>query len=337
MRLSNVRKIVFITLSNVGDVILTLPVLSALKDNFKDAFIDVVSGPRPEHVFKKDPRINRIFIYDKHAGLNDKIEFIKKLRNERYDLAVDMRSSLIPILIGAKNRTSMIICRGQACLPPTFKHKRLVHLDRLRPLGIKYREQRNIYIDEKDRQGIESLLKDKGVEKEDIIIGISPGSRSPLKQWHKQGFVEVIKDILKQLEYKVILIGDINEAALSEKISQEVNHPNLIDLTGKTSLNELFALIERFKLLITGDNASLHIASDLGVRVIAIFGPTDPEEYGPQDHEDIVIRKNLKCSPCKKAVCRLGTHECMESISAEEILPAIETRMTTNEKPNCHE
>ncbi|MDP2980771.1 MAG: glycosyltransferase family 9 protein, partial [Candidatus Omnitrophota bacterium] len=66
-----------------------------------------------------------------------------------------------------------------------------------------------------------------------------------------------------------------------------------------------------------------HIASDLGVRVAAIFGPTDPGEYGPRGDKDIVIRKNLKCSPCKKAQCEFGTHECMYSISEEEVLAAI--------------
>src|SRR3989338_8608767 len=103
MKLSNIRKILFITLSNIGDTVLTLPVLSALKDNFPNAVIDVVVGPRPEQVFKKDPRVNRVFVYDKHAGLKDKMGFIQKLRAEKYDLAIDMKTSLFPFLIGAKN------------------------------------------------------------------------------------------------------------------------------------------------------------------------------------------------------------------------------------------
>jgi lipopolysaccharide heptosyltransferase II len=318
MKLKSIHKILFITLSNIGDVILTLPVLSALRDNFKDAVIDVVVGPRPEQVFKKDPRINRIFIYDKHAGLKDKIAFIKELRSERYDLAIDMKSSLFPVLVGARHRTALLHLNKSGS-----RHKRAAHLDRLRPLGITYKGQKNIYIDEKDRLKIEILLRDKGISREDILIGISPGSKSYLKQWHKEGFAEVIKGILKQPGHKVILIGDINELALSREISEAVNLPGLIDLTGKTDLNELFALIERFKLLLTCDSASLHIASDLGIRIVSIFGPTDPLEYGPRGERDVVIRKNLKCSPCKKALCKLGTHECMSSISAEEVLSAI--------------
>ncbi len=150
-----------------------------------------------------------------------------------------------------------------------------------------------------------------------------PGSRSHLKQWDKQGFIEVIRNLLKDPRYKVILIGDINGQCLSQEINDAVKQPGLIDLTGKTSLNELFALIEGLDIFLTGDSACMHIASDLGVKTVAIFGPTDPAEYGPRGARDIVIRRDLKCSPCKKAQCKFGTHECMASISAEEVLFAI--------------
>ncbi len=319
MKLSNVHKILFITLSNIGDVILTLPVLSALKDNFPGAVIDVVIGPRPEQVFKKDPKVRRIFVYDKRARLKDKMEFVKKLRVEKYDLAIDMKTSLLPVLIGAKNRSSLFFGNKAG-----IKHKRLIHLDSLRPFGIIYREQKNIYIDEGSRNKIEKVLQDNGVRHSDILIGVSPGSKSHLKQWRKEGFIDVIRGILKNPRHKVILIGDINDIGLSKEISGAVKQPGLIDLTGKTSLNELFALIEKFNLLLTCDSAGMHIASDLGVKVVAIFGPTDPSEYGPRGDKDIVIRKNLKCSPCKKALCEIGTHECMTGINAEDVLTAVD-------------
>ena len=138
LRLSNIRKVLFITLSNIGDVILTLPVLSALKDNLQGARIDVVVGPRPRDVFIKDRALGRIFIYDKHAGLKEKIFFLKKLRREHYDLAVDMRGSLIPILIGAGKSTGLMsIARDKV------RHKRMVHLNRLKALGMQYKDRKS--------------------------------------------------------------------------------------------------------------------------------------------------------------------------------------------------
>lgn len=310
------QKILFITLSNIGDVILTLPVLSALKDNFPGAKIDVVTGPRPKEIFAKDAGVNRIFIYDKHAGLKEKFGLIKELRTEKYDLAIDMRSSIIPLLIGAKKRSGLISANKNA-----LRHKKLMHLNKLKGLGIRYKDRRNICIDTKDREIVERLLGERGVKEGDILIGVSPSCRSVLKQWRTDGFIEVIKGLLSQGNYKVVLIGDPTQTGISGKIMDSVRSSDLIDLTGKTGLGQVFALIERMRALLTCDSAALHIACDLGVKVVAIFGPTDPEEYGPSGKCDVVIRKDLECAPCGKALCRFN-HECMRQVSAEEVLRA---------------
>ncbi len=136
--------------------------------------------------------------------------------------------------------------------------------------------------------------------KEDILIGIAPSGRSYLKQWPIERFIDTINNLLKDKKYKVVLMGEANQASISKDIKNGVRDEGLIDLTGKLDLNELFALIDRLSLLLTCDSASLHIASDLGVKVVALFGSTDPEEYGPTGRDDIAIRKNLECSPCKK-------------------------------------
>lgn len=317
MKLDNIHKILFITLSNIGDVILTLPVLSALKDNFPDSSVDVVVGPRPRDIFVKDPRVRDIFVYDKHAGLGQKLRFIGKLREKKYDLAIDMRSSLIPILVGAKKRTPLIL-RSKSLI----KHKRLEHLDKLKTLSIKYSDKRNIYVDEGDRRTIGALLTENGLRKEDILIGVSPACRSRLKQWHVDGFAEVINKLLEQKKWKIVLIGDKSQTDISKEIKEKVRHQDLIDLTGKTNLNELFALIERLQMLITCDSANLHIASDVKVKTVAIFGPTDSKEYGPTGKNDIVVKKDIKCAPCKKARCDFA-HECMIEIVPEEVLDAV--------------
>lgn len=311
-------KILFITLSNIGDTILTLPVLSALKDNFPEAGIDAVVGPRAKEIFVKDAGVNKVFIYDKHTSLKEKYGFIKELRAERYDLAVDMRASLIPSLIAAKKRSSLIP-RGKNRL----RHRKMVHLDKLKCLGIKYKDRRNICIDTKDREAVDKLLYGEGVKKDDILIGVSPSCRSALKQWRTDGFIEVIKGLLSQGNYKIVLMGDSSQTGISRKITDSVRNKNLIDLTGRTGLSQLFALIDRMRVLLTCDSAALHIAGDLGVKVVAIFGPTSPEEYGPTGRYDIVIRKDLECAPCRKALCRFSNHECMQKISAEEVLRAV--------------
>ncbi|MBU4311619.1 MAG: glycosyltransferase family 9 protein [Candidatus Omnitrophica bacterium] len=307
-------KILFITLSNIGDAILALPVLSALKDNFPGAKIDVVVGPRPKEIFEKDPGVNRVFVYDKQTGLKTKMDFIRILRAQMYDLAVDMRTSLIPILIGAKKRSKLFSINKTRAI-----HKRSVHLNKLKELGIECRLRQNIFIDEEDRKSVAGLLEAKGVKEGDMVIGVSPSCRSLLKQWRTDGFIDVIKTLLNHGDFKIVLIGDSAQKNSSKKITDAIASENLIDLTGETDLNQLFALIERMKLLLTCDSAALHIACDLGVRVAAIFGPTDPGEYGPTGKDDVVIRKDLKCAPCKKPRCRFN-HECMKDLSAQDVI-----------------
>jgi ADP-heptose:LPS heptosyltransferase len=194
----------------------------------------------------------------------------------------------------------------------------------LEKLGVGYRDRQNIYIDSKDREAVERLLEEHNIRKSDVLIGISPSCRSLLKQWRTEGFIEVINELLRQGDCKIVLIGDSDQAKISQNIVDAVRHRNLIDLTGKTNLNQLFALVERMQMLLTCDSACLHIACDLGVKVVAIFGPTDPREYGPTGKHDIVVSKTLKCAPCNRATCRFD-HECMEQIKAEDILEAIKT------------
>ena len=318
----DVVKILFITLSNIGDVILTLPVLSALKDNFPDAVIDIVVGPRPKDIFIKDPRVNEIFTYDKHASFKERLDFIKTLRAKQYDLAADMRTSLIPVLINAKNRTGLVSWNR-----PASRHKRSAHLDKLKELGIKYKAQRNIYVDNKDRDMVQGLLEKAGCRKGDILIGVSPACRGHLKQWRTDGFIEVINNLLRQGNCKIVLIGDAAGIDVAKKIKAAVRQDGIIDLTGRTNLNELFGLIGEVQVLLTGDSACLHIACDLGIKVAAIFGPTDPEEYGPTGEKDIVIQKDLKCAPCKKALCS-SKHECMQEITSGEVLAAVKKILT---------
>lgn len=310
-------KILFITLSNIGDVILTLPVYSALKDSFQKEKIDVVVGSRAKEIFQKDPRVGNLFIYDKHASLKEKIDFIKKLRKENYDLAVDMRRSLMPLLIGARRRTSLALVEKRL-----VRHKRSAHLSKLKDLGIEYKKRRNIYIDGKDKNEVAGLLEEYGIKKDDLLIGVSPTCRSPLKQWPPEGFIAVLRELLQLGKYKVVLMGENKKGHISKKIANAVNNKNLIDLTGKTNLFQFFALIERTQVLLTCDSASLHIACDLGVRTVAIFGPTDFKEYGPIGKDDIVIKKDLKCAPCKKARCKFN-NECMKEINAKEVLEAL--------------
>ena len=97
-----VNKILFITLSNIGDVILTLPVLDYLREEFPHSDITVMVGPRPKEVFENNPNIDRLIVYDKHLRLNEKIRLFNELKKENFDMVVDLRNTLYGALLPAR-------------------------------------------------------------------------------------------------------------------------------------------------------------------------------------------------------------------------------------------
>jgi ADP-heptose:LPS heptosyltransferase len=115
---SPINKVLFITLSNIGDCILTLPVLDLLRENFPQAEITVMVGPRPKEIFAGNPYIHRLVVYDKYAGLKEKIRLFRELKQEKFDLVIDLRNSLFGALLPAKNKTSPFLV-----IPRQIRHK----------------------------------------------------------------------------------------------------------------------------------------------------------------------------------------------------------------------
>jgi len=118
-----VNKILFVTLSNIGDCILTLPALDALQVRFPKGEITVLAGPRPKEIFQDNPRINRLIIYDKHSSLKEKIGLFRELKKEKFDLVVDLRNSLLGVLLPARKKTSSL-----SVIPKNIKHTKDRHL-----------------------------------------------------------------------------------------------------------------------------------------------------------------------------------------------------------------
>jgi len=311
--IDKIKNILFITLSNLGDVILTLPVLDLLKFNFSPSKITVMVGPRAKDVFAFDSDIERLIIYDKFSPLREKIELALSLRKEKYDLVVDLRNTAFGFFISPKYRTPITDFFSKNI------HIREKHLKKLRniPLQSHLVPKSSLEICWEDRLHINGLLNLEGITEKDKIVVVSPSARSHLKRWKKEGFSQVCDRLIEELKLKIVLVGDETDCQVIAEITKGM-HNRAINLCGKTSLRQLCALLKMSHLLISNDSAVMHIASYLNIPVIALFGPTDKSRYGPWSDKNIVIQKNLSCVPCSKAECRFSL-ECMRLIEPEEV------------------
>lgn len=306
-----VKRILVITLSNVGDIILTTPVIRTLSREFPDARIDVMVGPRGKEVFEKDPRIFKLIIYDKHSPITYKRRLQLKLRRLKYDLVVDLRNTVLPILIGPRFRTSAI-----HRFPKELLHFRDRHLHRLGSLGIEGPgEASYIYIPAEDDKYISDILAGQKIT--GPIVVVNPGAKSHLKRWSPAGFAKICDRLIEECGSSIILIGlKEDEETVREVVAKMHRKP--CNFVNKTNIRQLAALLKRSSLLVTNDSAPMHLGCAVGGKVLAVFGPTDPKKYGPTGELDIVINKKLSCSPCESAVCK-RSYECMKLISPEEV------------------
>jgi len=315
-------KILFITLSNIGDVILTLPALDILRQKFPDARITVMTSLRAKDVFFNDPGVKNVVVYDKRSELKVKIRLFFELKAEKFDLVVDLRNSFLGVIIPARFKSSPFLR-----IPCGITHMRDRHIYRVKSVaglkgGIPGVESNRAAFNTtaNDNVYVENILRGNGISEHDEIVAVAPGARSHTKMWLKERFVDVCAGLVGAGK-KIILVGDDTDAKTGEFIIAGCQG-RALNMCARTNLQQLAALLKKSKLVITNDSATLHLASYLNVPVLAVFGPTDNFKYGPWSDKSRVVKREISCRPCEKALCRFGTMECMRLVRTEELVSA---------------
>jgi len=330
------KKILFITLSNIGDVIMTLPALDFLRGRFPEAKFTVILGPRPKEVFAKIPFVDKLIIYDKRARLREKIRLFNELKIQRFDIVVDLRNSFFGAFLPARYRTHPFMI-----IPKKIKHMRDRHLRRTQSaiavnkqgaisLSVKKSsaELSSLFISQNDDEYIKKILRQNDIKEDDKIVVIAAGARSHIKRWPKEKFAELIRSLREKFRVKMVLVGDKEDVPISSYIAGS-SLGQILDLSAKTDIAQLTSLLKRAALLITNDSAVMHLGSYLNTPTIAIFGPTDELKYGPWSGVKAAVSKEIFCRPCRKAQCRYATLDCMRMIKVEEVLRQVRDVLVT--------
>jgi ADP-heptose:LPS heptosyltransferase len=305
-----IRKILFITLSNIGDAVLTTPSLDLLRRFFPHAHITVMVGPRAAEIFEDHPHIDRLILYDKHATFRDKLSLILHLKAEKYDLVVDLRNTLIPLFIQPRFSTPLFRKKVEG-------HAVKRHLERLHSIGIAGKCGFVLPSREEDEKIIDRLLASSEWDKASRLIVINPSAANRLKRWDLLKF----KALADQLKFIKGISIAVTGPKSDEKEFQEIfPESEWMNLTGKLTLMQLKSLLARATLFITNDSGPMHMAVAVKTPVLALFGPTDPQIYGPLGSQHRVIRlEELPCSPCMKGFCRIQTHDCMKNLEVQRV------------------
>ena len=316
----NIKKILVISLTNIGDVIMTFPVLDILRQDFPQAQLSVVVGPKAEPLFVGNKNISRVYVFRKRQSLPALWRWLLTLRRENFDLVVDLRNTVIPFLISRRYLTAPFLARRKG------QHMRQQHLSRLRSVYAFERQPRERYalsVSSETRLAANNLLCARVGDRQRYVV-VAPGAADTAKRWPEACFAELCDALVRDAAVKVVLVGDRQDRPAADNICGLMQTP-AVNLCGEVSLTQLAVILEKSCLAVVNDSAVMHLASYLDVPTLAIFGPTDPRRYGPWSGQCRVLEKKATCPACQGQP-GAGGHSCLAAVSARDALDILTIR-----------
>jgi heptosyltransferase-2 len=345
--LKGVRRILVRGVNWVGDTVLTYPAVQQLKTLFPHSHLTILVSSPLVDLWKTFPYVNEIIPLQKKKGIGsfwEDLNISRSLKERNFDLSVILPRSFrsafqiylarIPIRIGYQDEgRSFFLTNGIHRTKEVLGSHRVHYFQKLiEPLGkVESPTTPRIFLREEDRRWAEQVLTDLNLLDGRPLIGMNPGATYGLaKCWYPGRFGELGKRLCEKWKATLLLFGKEEEKSIAEETLRLLGNGGA-DLTGKTNLLQLAALLERCHLLVTNDTGTMHVATAVGTPVVALFGSTDPSVTGPWGDGHVVVRKDVPCSPCLKRVCPTD-HRCMELITVDEVEAAVIGRLKNREK-----
>jgi lipopolysaccharide heptosyltransferase II len=312
-------------------MILSTAALKALRRGYPHAKITVLASQRNYEVLKHNPHVDELIIY------KDFFRFIREIRAHRYDLVIDpfltyeIKQAAMTYLAKGRYRIGFEQAGREVFFnlkgPVAFPPKQMVDhlLDLAESAGGKRAGcEPEVFLRDTEIAWATKTLADKGISADELAIAIHPGAHYPSQRWSAERFGEVTRRILDQIETKVILLGSRDEKGLLEAVKKSSGKN--ISIFSCDNIREFVTILSRCNLLVCNNSGPLHIAAALRVPTVSMIGPTVTPLWLPFGENHMVINKGLSCSPCNRAICK--DHQCMESITVDEVLDSVKLQIT---------
>jgi ADP-heptose:LPS heptosyltransferase len=323
------RSFLLIRPGGIGDAVLLIPAIQAIRAQYPSAKITVLAERRNASAFLLCPEVNAVLFYDRPS------ELFSALRGD-YDVVIDTeqwyrlsavvaRMTRAPVLIGyATNERSRLFTHPIAYSHDEYEAEMFFRL--LDPLGIQpYRLPVRFLTVPSDAAGTASDLLVSLENKR--FVTIFPGASIPERRWGADRF-RLVAEMLSAFGIPVVVVGGRDDKGQGETI---VSGGVGLNLAGRTSLTETAGVIDKSSLLLSGDSGVLHMAVGLGRPSVSLFGPGRAKKWAPRGERNCVINKGLPCSPCTTFGTTPPCHDssrCMKEITVDEVFNAVMILLT---------
>jgi heptosyltransferase-2 len=319
----------------VGDMVMNTPTIEGIRESFPDSLIAVVARPWVIPLLENHPAVDQVFPLKEGTGYLSRVsEIIRvagRIRRMKFDLALLLQNAfeaaLLAYLGGIKVRIgyntdwrgfllSHSVIRDDEVLG---LHQVEYYLSILRAMGWEAKSKDpKVFVANKDREAVDSVLIAEGIQRDHVLVGLSPGAVfGPAKRWPAKRFAAIGDRAVQRWGAKVVVMGSQEDQDVCTEVHASMRY-NSLNLCGRTTLGEAMALIERCHSFVTNDSGLMHIGAALDVPMVAVFGSTDPMATGPRSRNAKIVRHPVDCGPCLKPECPTD-YRCMLSIEADEV------------------
>jgi lipopolysaccharide heptosyltransferase II len=338
----NFKKILIINPYGIGDVLFTTPVISNLRLAYPQALIAYLANRRTADILKSNPDIAQVFVYerDEFVGKPQKyFELFNSIKQQKFDVVFDfsLNSSFgfLSFASGIKRRIGYDHRgRGRFLTEKIeligFEDKHVVDyfLDLLKFVDVPVVDRHlTLTVPARDIQWVKDWLVKAEVDARKPLVAVFPGggaswgNAARYRLWGAANYAYLVDKIIENFDADIILLGDSNDEALCREVSRLARFP-LHDAVGQTSLLGLAALFKQCRAAVINDAGAVHVAVAVGVKALSIYGPVDPNVYGPYPlAEHVTVQKGLPCQPCYRRfrMPPCSHISCLRDLSVEEV------------------
>ncbi|MEO7166202.1 MAG: glycosyltransferase family 9 protein [Spartobacteria bacterium] len=334
--------VLLIQIKRIGDLILTVPAVAAVRNHFPTAKISLVVAHGSRELLPAIPGIDRALIA--RGRMSDAAQWFA-LAKTKFDYCLDFsrndRSAFLTLLSGARKRITYDTIRREPLrqlsynefVPSQVRFVHTVdhHLALLAPLGV-HQAPSAIRLDLPPSAETNAAAVIATQKLDDGFIVIHPGSARAEKFWVARRWAEIADRMFSQKRVRFVLTGgtSLMEQEHIARIKAQLRHP-IIDLSGQIDLLTLSALLQRARLLVTIDSAPMHLAGALGTPQVVLFGPTNPFHWHPRGTRAIILEAG-KADPAIGFVPKQPAR-AMKEISTEQVFDAMQTLLSTPAAP----
>jgi heptosyltransferase-2 len=322
----------------VGDVVLSLPALQALRRAFPAAELTAVAKPWVADVLEVTGVVDDMLLYRPRSGWQRVIDFLavsRELRGRSFSAAFLFQNAFeaaamavaagVPVRVGRVADGRRLLLTHPVSPPDDpDRHQSEGYLDLVRAVAeVDAVEFRPVSVSAAAVAAARERLNSAGAQGSPLVV-VAPGARyGSAKRWPPDRFARVADGLIEVSGAIVVLLGSEVDRPVVSSVAANMSR-RALDLCGKLSLAEAIGVISLADVVVSNDSGAMHLAAMCGTPVVAIFGPTNPSATGPMGPGHVVLHEPPGCYPCDHAVCPTD-HRCMLAVSPARVQAAVES------------